>query len=99
MRMATVVLPVPGRPVNDMCRGGGSRCEADARAACRSAEVRDLADARLDGNEPDQLAIELSEDLADLRIAIRRSEVETGSVRPGTAVAGTLASRHRSLSW
>ena len=59
MRIATVVLPVPGLPVKHMCSDGGAPVQAERRARLRHQQVRgDVADARLDGREADELAVE-----------------------------------------
>ncbi len=60
MRSATVVLPVPGLPVKHMCSDGRSAARPHRVAqAVDHEQRRDLADARLDGRERDQLAVEL----------------------------------------
>ena len=61
---ATVVLPVPGRPVKLMCSVGRSALEPDLLAQPRHQQQRgDLADARLHRRQPDQLAVELVQHL------------------------------------
>ena len=57
MRSATVVLPVPGLPVNDMCSVGGVGVRPSALADALDQQQRgDLADALLHRRQADELA-------------------------------------------
>ena len=56
MRSATVVLPVPGLPVKDICKEGDSGDETERRAGALDEQERgDVADPRLQGLQPDEL--------------------------------------------
>ena len=79
IRSATVVLPVPGLPVNDMCSVGrlGRKAEVAAQLVDQQ-QGGDLADARLHGLEADQVAVELLQHLADAGLAVGRVEVDGG---------------------
>jgi hypothetical protein len=66
IRSATVVFPVPGFPVNDMCSVGAFRRQSHALAdALDQKQRRNLADTRLDRLQADQFAVELREDFLD----------------------------------
>ena len=68
MRSATVVLPVPGLPVKDICSVGVSAVSPSCSPHPFDHQQRgDFADARLDRLQADQLAIELVENLLDAR--------------------------------
>ena len=67
--IATVVLPVPGLPVNDMCSDGRSEARptsARSRSISSSAAISRIR--VLTGSERDQLAVELVEHLEDVRL-------------------------------
>ena len=69
MRSATVVLPVPGLPVNHMCRLGACACKPEIHAQLVDHQQRrDIADARLDRRQPDQIALQLVDDRAGLAL-------------------------------
>ena len=59
MRIATVVLPVPGLPVKLMCSDGACAARPRLRAQLVDHQQRgDVADALLDRHQADQVAIE-----------------------------------------
>ena len=77
MRRATVVLPVPGLPVKLMCSGGESApMPRFRRALSTSSSGGDLADARLHGLQPDEIAIEPRQHVADRGLIVERAEVD-----------------------
>ena len=96
IRSATVVLPVPGLPVNDMCNVG-TRRQVHALADTLDQQQRgDLANSRLDRLQPDQFAVELIEHLADADLVEFAAQVDLLSPavfrpRPGVRKANSLA--------
>ncbi len=67
MRLATVVLPVPGLPLKLICKVGVSdESPMRRRTLIDEQERGDLADARLDRLQADKLGIELIENFADM---------------------------------
>ena len=90
MRIATVVLPVPGLPVKHMCRTGSLRLQAQIHAQPVDHQQRgDVADAALDRLQPDQIAIELVHHRADL--ALRQHAVHRARLG-GALYVGALRS-------
>ncbi|MGF6605446.1 hypothetical protein OKW45_000346 [Paraburkholderia sp. WSM4175] len=88
MRSATVVLPVPGLPEKE-AHMQGRRAARETQRSPRALDQQmrgDLANARFHGREPDQIAIEFAEHVADARVAVQRREVDVG--RGGVAVRG-----------
>ena len=80
MRSATVVLPVPGLPVNDMWRDGAPALSPRSRRRLVDQQQRgNVANAALDRREAYQLAIEPLQDLTD--VGIPESGVEIESLR------------------
>ena len=76
--MATVVLPVPGFPVNDMCSDGGDADRPWVDAHALDEEQRgDLVHAVLDRHESDELAVECIEDLPDARCLVLALEIDS----------------------
>ncbi len=74
---ATVVLPVPGLPVNDMCRVGNvGRQRHLLPDALDQQQRRDLTNAGLHGLQADQFGIELVEHLADAEVGEFGPEID-----------------------
>ena len=99
MRIATVVLPVPGLPVKLMCRlaAGLRRPQAEVQAQLVDHQQRrDVADALLDRRQADQVAVEfvhhrldlaLRQHLGDGARRARRSAVAAAAAGVGRAPA------------
>ncbi len=86
MRMATVVLPVPGFPVNDMWRGGSASTQPEIPTHPVDEQERgNIANAALHRHEPYQLAVELLENLTDVGLPEHGVEIES---RGGPASTG-----------
>ena len=93
IRSATVVLPVPGLPVEHMCRLGRSRIEAETPAhLVDEQQRRDFADPRLDGDEADEFPVKTVEDLVHGGVGPLGGEVDEGVVGEDlVSFGGTVA--------
>ena len=97
--MATVVLPVPGLPRERHVQRRALGAEPDLGAEpVDQQQRRDLADARLDRRERDQLAVELVEHLVEPFVA-RGLRIRATSAASATAASiSALADGVRSLA-
>jgi hypothetical protein len=101
MRSATVVLPVPGLPVKDMCSEGDPATRPSCAGALDEQKRGDVADPRLHRFESDELAVELVQHLVHLRAREQRAQVDAlgrtaGARRP--ASRSRLPDSHHSYS-
>ena len=89
MRSATVVLPVPGLPVKDMCKRRRSGDESELLAGALDEQERgDVAHALPStGFKSDQLAVEFVEHLVHVRFGEQRAQVDAAQASPSNSAA------------